>query len=51
MATLNYTKNAENKYAFNSLYLNYTSQDYSEFTGNNNEFDGGILVPMMILVL
>jgi len=41
MATLNYKINQNNNVAFSSLFLNSTVQDYSEYVGNNEEFDGG----------
>ncbi len=41
MGTAKYKVNAKHTFTFNSLYLNSTSQNYTEFTGNNNEFDGG----------
>lgn len=41
MATLNYRINDNNTVAFTSLFLNSTEQDYSEYVGNYEEFDGG----------
>ncbi len=41
MATLNYRIDDNNTVGFTSLFLNSTEQDYSEYVGNYEEFDGG----------
>ena len=41
MGSLNFKMNANHSIAFSSLFLNSTMQDYSEYVGNNEEFDGG----------
>ena len=42
MGSLNYKIDNNNSIAFNSLFLNSTEQDYSEYRGNNEDFDGGV---------
>ncbi|MGY6649407.1 TonB-dependent receptor domain-containing protein [Wenyingzhuangia sp. IMCC45574] len=42
MGTLNYKINNQNSILFTSLFLNSTSQDYSEYEGSNIDFDGGV---------
>lgn len=41
MGTVNYKINENHSIALTSLFLNSTTQDYSEYVGNNEEFDGG----------
>ena len=41
MGSTDYKINNENALLFTSLFLNSTSQDYSEYEGNNQNFDGG----------
>ena len=41
MATLNYRIDDANTIGFTSLFLNSTEQDYSEYVGNYEEFEGG----------
>lgn len=41
MGSVNYKLNYRNSISFTSLFLNSTSQDYSEYEGENQNFDGG----------
>ncbi len=41
MGTANYKINTKNSVLFTSLFLNSSSQDYSEYEGTNVNFDGG----------
>lgn len=43
MGTVNYFINPTNSITFNSLFLNSSSQNYTEYAGTNNEFDGGTI--------
>lgn len=40
MGTINYEMNSENSILFNTMYLNSTSQNYSEYRGTNEDFSG-----------
>ena len=41
MGSADYKINSKNTILFTSMFLNSSSQDYSEFEGNNQNFDGG----------
>ena len=41
MANMNYIINADHKVRFTSLFVNSANQNLSEFTGINEEFNGG----------
>lgn len=42
LGTVNYEMNPGNSILLTTLFLNSTSQDYSEYNGNNDDFDGGL---------
>lgn len=41
MGTVNYRINSDHSILFTSLFLNSSSQDYSEYEGTNQNYDGG----------
>ncbi|ANW97209.1 hypothetical protein AXE80_13320 [Wenyingzhuangia fucanilytica] len=42
MGTADYKINQQNSILFTTLFLNSTSQEYSEYEGTNQDFDGGV---------